>query len=563
MLFANLTQRVPAWLLLVVICLLAYLPSFGNQFVWDDEQFIYSNRIVREFSVGEIFSTSTTAGAGVASNYYRPLTTLSFAIDHAIWGLTPFGFHLTNTVLHILAGLILLKLLRSLHIPKAAAFWISLFFLIHPLQTEAVVYVNSRGDSLYTFFLLAGALLFYKSFSFVTRNFFPAGIELSVSKLHLLIGSALCFLLSILSKEIALAGIGIYGLLLLNHIFSQRNVKLALTSARAQIITLVALTAGLIGYLALRFFKLSFASEASFYAGTPYGSSLLVRLGTFCHALWEYWRLLLFPYPLHMERTLAIPTELTPQIVGAILILSTVFVAGIVQWRKKQNTTMLFGLFWFLGLLVPVSGIVPINGLMYEHWLYLPMVGFWLVLWSGMEEMIVARKFLSTLLQFIMPVVAIIFVLLTVRQNYLWGEPERFYRYTIQYTDSARLRNNLGMTLASKGKWEEAIDAYSQAVAQSDAYPQTHHNLGNLYRKLNRTQEAEVEYRAALTLDPSFLFSYLGLFELYVEKAEYASALQVLDDVESRGINPANLRMLRATVTTLQTASESARIKSP
>ena len=83
-------------LILIGATFLAYFSSFSNPFIWDDEQFITSNAYVRNFDIGKIFTTNTVAGAGVQSNYYRPLTTLSFAVDTAIWGSNPFGFHLTN-----------------------------------------------------------------------------------------------------------------------------------------------------------------------------------------------------------------------------------------------------------------------------------------------------------------------------------------------------------------------------------------------------------------------------------------------------------------------------------
>ena len=108
-------------LLLVVLTIVSYASSLNNAFVWDDEQFIYNNNYVKQFVVSKLWTENTIAGAGQTSTYYRPLTTFSFAVDHAIWGLNPFGFHLTNTLLHMGAGILLSALLALLLILSFAA----------------------------------------------------------------------------------------------------------------------------------------------------------------------------------------------------------------------------------------------------------------------------------------------------------------------------------------------------------------------------------------------------------------------------------------------------------
>ena len=127
-------------LLLVIITLAVYFSSLFNHFVWDDEQFIYRNQYVASFDVSHIFSTNTIAGAGETSNYYRPITTLSFAWDYLFWGLNPIGYHLTNTLLHIGAGILLYIILKNLRFSKVAAFWLSLIFLVQLHGQEHLVF---------------------------------------------------------------------------------------------------------------------------------------------------------------------------------------------------------------------------------------------------------------------------------------------------------------------------------------------------------------------------------------------------------------------------------------
>lgn len=191
-------------LILLAAVFFAYFSSLTNPFIWDDEQFITSNVYVQHFALDKIFTQSTTSGAGIVSNYYRPITTLSFAIDSKIWsfgstqdkGMNTFGFHLNNLMLHAGVGILLFFFLLELGIGQLWSFFIALIFLIHPVQTEAVSYINSRGDSLYALFLFASLFLFFRAMS-------QKGILLYIEALGL-------YALSIFSKEIAVAAFPLF-----------------------------------------------------------------------------------------------------------------------------------------------------------------------------------------------------------------------------------------------------------------------------------------------------------------------------------------------------------------
>ena len=84
------SNRLLAWVVFF-IGIAVYLPSLQNGFLWDDEVFFLNNENVAKFDVVKMFTESTTSGAGQTSNYYRPLTSLSFAIDYQLWGEKPLG----------------------------------------------------------------------------------------------------------------------------------------------------------------------------------------------------------------------------------------------------------------------------------------------------------------------------------------------------------------------------------------------------------------------------------------------------------------------------------------
>lgn len=528
-------KQIQIVLLLIIVAFIAYGPSLGNSFVWDDEQFIYRNEYVRSFNVKEIFTTNTIAGAGEVSNYYRPFTTLSFAIDYEIWGLKPFGFHLTNLVLHLLAGISLFFFFKSIKLPKIASAVISLIFLIHPIQTESVVYVNSRGDSLYSLY----AFLALLSFSHLLQNSYKEwhlyDLKISLTPKSFSVMSVIFYAASILSKEIGIAIGGLFALVFLLHFSSQKkSLKKYFNQQKLALITFILLTCTGITYIFLRATILNFNNSFNFYEGDSlYAKDLLVRLLTFSKVILIYLRLLFFPYPLHMERETDLVTSILsiwPWITSSLIALTTT--AGIYLQKQKGSPWILFGFGWFLIMLLPVSGIIPINGILYEHWLYVPMIGIQLLIYVIFHTFISERIFQKTKrIFFVIGTILIsLLTILTIRQNYLWGNPIRFYNYLLKYSSSARIHNNLAMAYAENDQSELALFHYDKALEVFPYYPQIHHNKANTYAEMGQFEEAEFEYKKALEISPNFYFSTSKLLELYLNNKEYDKAIKLIDE---------------------------------
>ncbi len=532
------TNRLSLWLL-ILIGFCTYISSFGNQFLWDDEQFIYRNQYVTSFNLKGLLTENTVAGAGVTSGYYRPLTSFTFALDYAIWNGHPLGFHLTNTWLHIAAGVLLCLILYRLGL-RQAAFWISLFFIIHPIQTEAVTYMNSRGDSLYTFLAFLGLYFLLQGLDRKTVTLSLTDRQIHIRPDHFYMLSFFGFGLSLLAKEIAIATLGLYGLLGYLWLYQHGlSIKEWLRRSRVGFITCLSLVGITLSYLGIRLFWINQQQlHQTFYFSPEYNNSLQVRLMTFSGIVWQYFRLLLWPYPLHMERSTEIITSSTS--VWPWLTILTLILLGIVSWweyRKFQSLWVFVGVSWFWGMLIPVSGIIPINGLMYEHWLYLPMVGFFI---GGYGLFRLLRKLVPLNLQrferkriglFFLSGVTVILISLTIRQNYIWRAPIPFYTYTLQFADSARLHNNLANAYDQAGEYDLAISEYQKALTISDLYPQTYFNLANTYVSHQQPKSAEVAYQKALQLDPHFDLARVGLLNLYLQEQRLTEAQKILNDL--------------------------------
>lgn len=540
-------QKRKLLLILIAVTFLAYFSSLTNPFIWDDEQFITSNQYVQNFDVGKIFTSNTIAGAGITSNYYRPLTSLLFAIDAKMWSFDsaqdkesgPFGFHLTNLFFHILAGIFLFLFLLQLFSKNGEtkadvglypAFFISLFFLIHPIQTEAVTYMNSLGDSMYAAFLFASLWLFV---GVLKKKIGKWGI----------VGVFITFIASLLSKETALAGMGVYIVIFVLHVLSSRAKPRDLTTKNHEQISLrlsanrndmlgISIIAGLmviVGiYISLRLTIFNFDNTLNFYnADTLYTRSLAIRLFTFCKVLWIYLGLLLWPYPLHMERSVEIVKSFfSPWVLGMLGLLIGLTLLGIWEYTRKHTLWILVGLVWFVGMLVPASGIIPINALLYEHWLYVPMIGIVLSAY-GIGQMVSfsQKNFLHSMLYAFVILLSILYIVLTIRQNNIWADPIVFYRYTLSFApNSARLHNNLGMSLSNVGDDKGAIMEYKKALALGSDYPQIYNNLGNTEMQIGEYADAEVNLKKALTLAPQFGVAKQNLIRLYLLTKQFDKA---------------------------------------
>lgn len=501
---------------------LTYAPSLNNQLLWDDEQFIYNNSYVKEFAVGKIFTTNTLAGAGEISNYYRPLTTLSFAIDHQFWGLNPIGFHLTNTIVHASAGALLFLLLTSLGMSKKPAMVVSAIFLTHPLQTEAVVYANSRGDSLFTFFMLLGLLSFSYFLQKKQLTFKLYNLRWQTSQNTLFFLTVFFFIASLLAKEIAMGSILLYILVCAFLHISKKK-----TTAP---IVLATLTGILLIYGALRTTVLQFKEQINLFAGTAYGDSVIVRLATFCKVLLIYISLIFAPFNLHMERdTDFVLSIFSPYTVAVLVLLTAVVVVSRLEFVKKKTVWIGFGFAWFLGMLLPISGIFPINDVIYEHWLYVPLIGFVITLYGMISfGLFLLKKPWPKMGTYLLLFLIGCYVLLTIKQNYLWGKATRFYPYILQYNETARIHNNLAMAYADEQQLEKAISHYQRAIEINDRYPQTHHNLARTYLALGNTQKALEEFTIAVTMNPDFLVSYPHLVQLHLQQGSVTEAEKYL-----------------------------------
>ena len=142
---------------LIVIGFSVYAFNLNNPLFWDDTDWIVNNPFVHSFSwenVKNWFTQNILAGVGQSSNYYRPFLSFTFALNYVTSGTAPLGYHLVSNGLHIANAIIIFLILFRVFRSRFIAFWTSLIWLVHSLQTEAITYISGRGDPLNVFFML-------------------------------------------------------------------------------------------------------------------------------------------------------------------------------------------------------------------------------------------------------------------------------------------------------------------------------------------------------------------------------------------------------------------------
>ena len=442
-----------------------------------------------------------------------------FSLEWHLWGGWPLGYHFVSTAFHIANAILIFRILHTLFQKYRVAILTALVFLVHPLQTESVTYIAGMADPLSVFFILLGIFFFLK--------FRASNVTLWKSRFYLL--SLIMYALALMSKETAII---MPALLIISDFFLDRGVEQIPFKERVRRIWNSAWPFLVIGglYFLLRATVLNFGDTFNLYGeATAYTSSFSIRIFTFFQVITAYFTLLFWPAGLHMERSVDMATSfLSSPVIGGALIFLGLIALAFTQFRRYPILS--FGILWFFIGLAPTSNIlIPINGLIYEHWLYLPMVGiFLIVIWLG--EVLAEKYGVGKILLPIFLIFAIFLAVLTIERNKDWRDPITFYNQTLRYSpESYRVINNLGMAYADQQEYALAEATYRRAIDVASSSPVAYHNLGNTYQKIGKTDLAIENFNIAIRLDPKFFFSYNALAEIYLEEKNYAEARKVLE----------------------------------
>ncbi|MBU0684115.1 MAG: tetratricopeptide repeat protein [Candidatus Omnitrophica bacterium] len=519
----NMSYKKTTVLAVVLIALVGfavYFNSLDGKFIWDDDHLVKDNiYITNGIHFPTLFTTHIGSGANIDYSSYRPLQIVTYTIDYSFWKLDVRGYHLTNIILHILAAIALYWLIGVLFKNNLLALLTSLFFVCHPIHTEAVSYISGRADSLALLFMLL-SLIFYIKKSGISYFF-----------------ALTCYVLALLSRENAVMLIALVPLCC--YSCKERiNIKKLLPFLSVTLI-----------YILLR------VTFLSFHKADP--TTLFQRIPGFFAALTTYVKLLFFPFGLHMEYGNKFFSFTDPQVLVGISILVLVLT---LSFKKRQyNKVFFFSVWWFFLTLLPHSNLYPIPiAYMAEHWLYVPSIGFFLLLSYGLVRL---YKTKTGRLFCAVGGLALLFFysFLTVHYNSYWRHPKSLYERTVKYEpQSVRTLTSLAMEYEKEGREQDAIELFSRAISLDPKYAQAYNNLANLYVNIGKNAEAIKLYEEAIRVNPDYVEPYYNLGLEYSQVNNYEKAIEMYKKALLISPNYAqilnNLGVAYASIGKLQTA---------
>ncbi|MFC1576759.1 tetratricopeptide repeat protein, partial [Candidatus Omnitrophota bacterium] len=441
----------------------------------------------------------------------------------------PFGYHLTNLLLHIVNVMLVYFLcLRLIHPPAPLApsrsipFLTALFFAVYPIHTESVAWIKNRSDLLAAVFFFGSLLLFIRH----------ASEEKVRGRILSYAGALACFILSLFSKEMALSLPFVLCLYALCFI-SREELKKTL----AKTLPFFGVTALYLIFKVTALGMLVSAGNVSERLGIY--PSFLVILKTVGYYLF----LLAFPFDLNAERILNIPNSIfEPAVILSTLALLSLFI--IIAKQFKRSRLISFSVIWILATLLPASNMIFLSGRpIAEQRLYIPSFGFALFLAAGIamaRALLIGRLARNTLRHAALLLSAVILISYStaaMSRNRDWKDSITFWEKTAERSPrSAKARNNLGKAYYETGEIEKAIASYREALEINPRYPDTYNNLGVAYYDIDKKDEAAAFLKKAIEINPDYADVYNNLGRIYCDTGKLDEAVASYE--KALAINP-------------------------
>lgn len=496
-------------LAIVAAGLAVYANSFTGPFLFDDLEGIAENTSIRRpWMLSEVFSpprNSSVAG--------RPVANLTLALNYAVGGVEPRGYHVVNLFIHLCAGLVLFGIvrrtlesrrLREEYSSAAAglATAAALLWVVHPLQTESVTYVIQRVESLMGLFYL---LTLYAVIRYVAR---PGIGWYAVAVVSCALGMA--------TKEVmATAPVVV---LLCDRTFVAGTFRDALRQRWRLYAGLAVTWLILAGLVAGAPRGLSAGIGVKGVSPLTYGTT---QLGVVVH----YLRLSLWPQPLCLDYAWPLITP-ARDAVGPGLIIGALL-AG-TAWAMVWRPAMGFLGAWFFLILAPTSSFVTIKDAAFEHRMYLPLAS--VVVFVA----VVAESILRGTSPRRRRAIAVGLVVLagtglgwaTIARNRDYQSDLRMWTDVVhQRPRNPRGYFALGRTCTSLGLLDEAIGHYHNALKLDPDDARTYNNLAVAYSRQGRKEDAIREYEKALSIDPAHAGVHSNLGVLLADQGRYEEAI--------------------------------------
>jgi tetratricopeptide (TPR) repeat protein len=464
---------------------LAYASSFSVPFVFDDVPSILGNPTVRQlWPIWQALSPPADAlGLPVGG---RPLVNFSLAVNHALGGTAPAGYHAFNLAVHMAAALVLFGVVRRTLLSRPLrhefgrtslpfALAVASLWALHPLQTESVTYVCQRAESMMALCLLATLYAFIRSTT-------------ARASLGWQIAAVAACLTGMACKEVMVTAP------LIVLLYDRTFVAGSWTDAwrlRGRFYLALATTWLLLAALVLG--NVHRGGTAGFETGMTPWSYALTQAGAIVH----YLQLSLWPHPLIFDYGFAVAQSISDVALPAVLVIA-LLTATFLALRRRPVLGFLGA--WFFLILAPTSSVVPVaTQTIAEHRMYLPLAAIIICVVLVLYWLAGRRAW------FMCGVLVIAFGAATARRNLDYRTEIDLWRDTVsKRPGNSRAHGNLGILLYKSGHVDESLASFAQALRLRPDFPEARANLGSLFLGLGRPQEALIHTNEALRLKPDF-----------------------------------------------------------
>jgi len=472
-----------------------YMQVIGFSFTGFDDDFLIFNNLknLKDLSnISSIFFSNSFLSKDVFG-FYRPLQTLSFMFDTFIGSGSYWTFHLTNLILFLIANSLIYSLLVKMDFAKEIAFIGSVIFTIHPLFSIDVAWLPARGDILITIFCLI---------SFVSLIKYEKSKKIYDFILHLLF-----LFMAFLSKETAV----LFPIIFLTYLILIRKEKI---SNLKQI--LISWSGLILIWYFLRSLSIQELPNGQIFGMTPF----LENLRTIPEIIGK------FIIPINI---MPLPVFNSLNTIVGIVVIAVLIILFIIQ-KNKNTKTILFGLIWFLVLIIPgmfYSRNYPHSAEFYhylDHRDFLPMIGIFIIISSLITPYF--NNFRERIQRLIVVIMVIIFSLLSFNHVKIFSAPLKFLTEAIKSNPKSSTAYFLrGNVWKKAGNLAMAITDYTQAIRINSNYPQAYNNRGSLYGITGEYKKSVDDLTKAIELDPKIPDGYLnrGLAREYLK--DYQGAI--------------------------------------
>ncbi|MGB9500166.1 MAG: tetratricopeptide repeat protein [Dissulfuribacterales bacterium] len=477
-------------LFLIITILTVYRQVRGYDFVnFDDTKYVTQNKIVQEgITLDGIVWAFTTIHAG----NWHPLTWISHMTDCQLFGLNPGGHHLTSLLFHIINSLLLFFVFRKMTGRLWESAFIAALFALHPLHVESVAWVSERKDVLSTFFALLTLLSYI---GYVRR---PVVIR------YLLI--VLFFSFGLMSKPM-LVTLPFVLLLLdfrpLNRLQVQLPADTRSTGRRAAVFFLIRekipLFILVIISCCVTFYAQKHGGAVKSLDFIPIGARIANTLVAYAAYIGK------MVYPVNLAFLYPYPEIISGwKVAGSGLLLGVISFLAIKN--TKQRPYFITGWLWYLGTLVPVIGLVQVGmQSMADRYTYIPLIGLFVIVAWGVPELAAKWRYGKIWTGTSAIIILSIFMAVTFKQTGYWKNSITLFEHAIKTTSANYIAHyNLGNVLAKKGRIDEAIPHYLQALQIKPEFADAHNNLANALNMQGKVDDAIYHFSEALRIKSDY-----------------------------------------------------------